>query len=81
MERNTYRIIWMNTPLVTKYNNLYTHKVTLIGNTANIVPFHVLWPIPSNVILANTLGHINQNIGYGGAESNISPLTTPIRKI
>lgn len=44
------------------------------GNTAAIEPYHVLWPIPQSVITANTLGTINQNIGYDGAEGNKPPL-------
>ncbi|GLU52777.1 RagB/SusD family nutrient uptake outer membrane protein [Dyadobacter frigoris] len=60
---------------VMKYNNTYTKKIQLLGNTANMAPFHVLWPIPSLVITANTKGVINQNIGYNGAEKNIPPLT------
>jgi hypothetical protein len=36
--------------------------------------FHVLWPNPSSAILANTLGRINQNIGYSGAELNVPAL-------
>jgi starch-binding outer membrane protein, SusD/RagB family len=61
---------------VMKYNLFYTAKVSYIGNTANIAPFHVLWPIPAQVITANTLGVINQNIGYVGAEKNQPPLQT-----
>jgi len=61
---------------VMKYNNTYEKKIQLLGNTANLVPFHVLWPIPSLVITANTQGVINQNAGYNGAELNVTPLTT-----
>ena len=32
-------------------------------------------PIKEDVIKANSLGHINQNMGYPGSETNISPLT------
>jgi hypothetical protein len=60
---------------VMRYNNTYEKKVQLLGNTANMAPFHVLWPIPSLVITANTQGIINQNVGYDGAEKNIEPLT------
>jgi hypothetical protein len=60
---------------VMKYNNTYEKKIQLLGNTANMAPFHVLWPIPSLVITANTKGVINQNAGYDGAEKNIPPLT------
>ncbi|KAA0991194.1 RagB/SusD family nutrient uptake outer membrane protein [Dyadobacter aurulentus] len=57
-------------------NNFYEKKVSYIGNIASIAPFHVLWPIPSIVITANTLAVINQNVGYEGAERNIAPLET-----
>ena len=61
---------------VLAYNSAYHTGVFLLGNIARIAPFHVLWPIPSDVITANTLGTINQNIGYQGSEKNIPPLTT-----
>lgn len=60
---------------VMRYNNTYEKKIQLLGNTASMSPFHVLWPIPSLVITANTKGVINQNIGYDGANKNIAPLT------
>lgn len=60
---------------VMKYNKTYEKKIQLLGNTANMAPFHVLWPIPSLVITANTQAIINQNVGYNGAEKNIPPLT------
>lgn len=44
------------------------------GNTATIHPYNFLWPIPESSITANTLGRINQNIGYAGAEKNVPPL-------
>ena len=61
---------------VMKYNPTYEQKINLLGSVANMAPFHVLWPIPSNVITANTQGVINQNIGYDGAERNVPPLET-----
>lgn len=61
---------------VMRYNKTYEQKISLLGNTANLAPFHVLWPIPSEVITANTMGVINQNIGYDGAERNVPPLET-----
>ncbi|WP_455628576.1 RagB/SusD family nutrient uptake outer membrane protein [Parabacteroides chinchillae] len=61
---------------VMKYNKTYEQKIMLIGNTANMAPFHALWPVPDKVIIANTLGIINQNIGYNGAEKNLPPLET-----
>jgi hypothetical protein len=59
---------------VIKYNKTYGSGLTQYGTTANIAPFHALWPIPSNVITANTKGVINQNIGYDGADKNIPPI-------
>lgn len=61
---------------VRRLNNFYDQKVSYIGNTADIAPFHVLWPVPSSVITANTLGVINQNVGYIGADTNVPPLET-----
>jgi hypothetical protein len=55
-------------------NIMYTIKPIIIGNTPAIAPFHVLWPIDNNVITANSLGTINQNEGYVGAENNVAPL-------
>lgn len=48
--------------------------VTLHGDMFKMSPYHVLWPVPRDAILANTDGHINQNIGYSGAESNVAAL-------
>lgn len=45
------------------------------GDHYTMSPYHVLWPIPANAINANTLGRINQNIGYSGAEKNVPALT------
>ncbi|EPR66569.1 hypothetical protein ADICYQ_4418 [Cyclobacterium qasimii M12-11B] len=59
---------------VMEKNIMYTIKPIVIGNTPAIAPFHVLWPIDNNVITANSLGTINQNIGYVGAENNVAPL-------
>lgn len=55
-------------------NEMYTLKPLIDGNTPRVEPYHVLWPIDNNVITANTLGRINQNSGYSGAEKNIAPL-------
>lgn len=56
--------------------NHHYHEPVLqwYGNTAAIEPYHVLWPIPESVILANTLGTVNQNEGYSGAENNEPPV-------
>ncbi|HRP55176.1 RagB/SusD family nutrient uptake outer membrane protein [Agriterribacter sp.] len=53
------------------------YQVGLIGSYEyDIQPFNVLWPIDNNVITANTLGVINQNEGYEGAQNNVPPLET-----
>ncbi|MBM1106538.1 RagB/SusD family nutrient uptake outer membrane protein [Aurantibacter crassamenti] len=59
---------------VMRYNKTYEKKVTLLGNTAGMEPFHALWPVPSKIITANTLGVINQNYGYDGYAGNVPPL-------
>ncbi|MBY5959145.1 RagB/SusD family nutrient uptake outer membrane protein [Membranicola marinus] len=61
---------------VMRYNKTYEQKIELLGNTAAMAPFHVLWPIPDRIITANTLATINQNKGYDGAEKNVPPLET-----
>lgn len=48
------------------------------GNVADIKPHHALWPIPQSVITENTLGRVNQNLGYPGAELNEPALETII---
>jgi len=56
-------------------NEFYRDGVTtVLGITYKISPYHVLWPIPIAAINANPMGHINQNQGYAGSESNIPPL-------
>ena len=61
-------------------NNFMRDRVT-IGNAAqyNMSVHHILWPIPQGPISDNILGHINQNIGYAGAENNIPPRQVPPR--
>lgn len=44
------------------------------SQTPRIEPYNVYWPIPQSVITANTLGSINQNVGYVGAENNVPHL-------
>jgi hypothetical protein len=60
-----------------KYNVFYS-SVPPIGfsysGTALAAPYHALWPIPDQVITANTGARINQNEGYTGAENNVPPL-------
>jgi len=56
-------------------NNFYRDDVvTNHGDKYTISPYHVLWPIPTVSIQANTYGHINQNKGYTGYESNVPAL-------
>lgn len=47
---------------------------TNFGTPYTMSPYHVLWPVPIDAINANPRGHINQNQGYAGSESNIPPL-------
>ncbi len=52
-------------------NDFYARGIKNIrGDQFTISPYHVLWPIPRPAILANSLGAINQNLGYSGSEKN-----------
>jgi hypothetical protein len=55
-------------------NKFYSENVVAPFYTFRVAPWIVLWPIPAEAINANTLGHINQNEGYPGAENNIIPM-------
>ena len=56
---------------VIEKNVFYKLNIKNIRNDAyTMSPYHVLWPIPRAAILANSLGQINQNIGYSGSETN-----------
>ena len=58
-------------------NEFYGRNVKNIrGDAYTISPYHVLWPVPRNAILANTNGQINQNLGYSGSETNQPALST-----
>jgi len=50
--------------------------ITNHGDKFTMSAYHVLWPVPSVSIQANSYGHINQNKGYVGFETNVAPLTT-----
>lgn len=63
---------------VMRDNIFYSQGFTYASNTIHISPYNVLWPIPETIITANTLGTINQNIGYAGSGNNKPPITTPI---
>lgn len=54
-------------------NRFYSENVVAPFYTYRVAPWIVLWPIPADAINANTMGHINQNKGYPGAENNITP--------
>lgn len=49
-------------------NEIYTREN--YWRVFHIEPYHFQWPIDDKLINANTLGRINQNIGYVGAERN-----------
>lgn len=49
-------------------NEIYTRKN--YWREFHIEPYHFQWPIDDKLINANTLGRINQNVGYVGAERN-----------
>lgn len=56
-------------------NNFYRDGVlTNYGAKYTISPYHVLWPVPTPSIQANSNGRINQNKGYTGYENNVAPL-------
>jgi hypothetical protein len=60
---------------VKEKNVFYKNGVkTNHGDQYTMSPYHVLWPVPQGAIRANVEGHINQNKGYSGSESNIPPL-------
>ena len=56
-------------------NDFYKNNVrTLQGVNYRIAPYYVLWPVPASAQRFNTEGHINQNKGYSGYESNVPAL-------
>ena len=57
-----------------KVNNFFHDGTEVANGKYRISVHHVLWPVPYNAIKTNTGGVINQNIGYSGAEDNITPL-------
>jgi hypothetical protein len=57
-------------------NEFYNKNIlTIHGDRYTMSPYHVLWPIPIRAIVGASRGHINQNKGYSGAETNVPPLT------
>jgi hypothetical protein len=64
---------WYNRTM--ERNEFYRQGVhTNHGDQYTISPYNILWPIPQSAIDANVDGHIDQNAGYSGSESNIPPL-------
>lgn len=59
---------------VIEKNAFYRDQVRAPFYNYRVAPWIVLWPIPADAINANTLGHLNQNKGYPGAENNIPPM-------
>jgi len=54
-------------------NNFYRDNIEAPFYTYDVAPWLVLWPIPANVLNANSLGHINQNKGYPGDSDYKTP--------
>ncbi len=56
-------------------NNFYRLGIlTNHGDKYTVSPYHTLWPVPTTSINANSYGHINQNKGYSGFETNVPAL-------
>jgi hypothetical protein len=57
-------------------NNFYDRvdEVILLGQRPRIMPYHFQWPIDDDMVNSNTLGRINQNMGYTGSANNVPPL-------
>jgi hypothetical protein len=56
-------------------NDFYKRNIKNVrGDAYTISPYHVLWPIPRQAVLANSLAVLNQNLGYSGSEKNIPAL-------
>ncbi|MFC4874718.1 RagB/SusD family nutrient uptake outer membrane protein [Negadavirga shengliensis] len=49
-------------------------EVVILGARPRIMPYHFQWPIDDDIINSNTLGRINQNLGYTGSSNNVPPL-------
>lgn len=60
---------------VMRVNHFFSSpRYSFRGVEAHLAPYHMLWPISQEVITTNTLGRINQNVGYDGADLNVPPL-------
>ncbi|MFO7619823.1 MAG: RagB/SusD family nutrient uptake outer membrane protein [Bacteroidales bacterium] len=58
---------------VIEKNVFYRDNVRAPFYNYRVAPYIVLWPVLATAINANSLGHINQNLGYPGAETNVTP--------
>jgi hypothetical protein len=58
---------------VMEKNEFYRDNVVAPHYTYRAAPWIELWPVPASAINANTLGVINQNQGYPGAEISRTP--------
>ena len=59
---------------VIEKNYFYRENIVAPHYTYTAAPWIVLWPIPASAINSNSLGVINQNKGYPGAEKYKAPL-------
>ncbi|MCD2423489.1 RagB/SusD family nutrient uptake outer membrane protein [Niabella pedocola] len=59
---------------VVSRSNFYNKGVKHKWAEYKVSVHHLLWPVPAGVINTNLKGIINQNIGYPGAEKNVTPL-------
>lgn len=73
LETFSQRNFWYDRVMAT--NNFYQTNLHWGNSECRISPHHVLFPVPAEAINTNTLGVINQNEGYPGAERNVPPLT------
>ncbi|WP_163379950.1 RagB/SusD family nutrient uptake outer membrane protein [Cyclobacterium sp. SYSU L10401] len=61
---------------VRNLNDFYdrSDQIILLGQRPRIMPYHFQWPIDDDMVNSNTLGRINQNLGYTGSSNNVPPL-------
>lgn len=71
---NFHQKNWYHDRVMRVNDHYHAPVLAWYGNVADIKPHHALWPVPQSVITENTLGRINQNAGYPGAENNEPPL-------
>lgn len=61
---------------VRNLNHFYKRadEIIILGARPRIEPYHFQWPIDDDIINSNTLGRVNQNLGYTGSANNVPPL-------